>query len=191
MKTIDYWKGKGGDEYTKRNRVDWQARIPFWKMILDKTGARSVFEFGCNVGWNLSAIQRIYPDVVLQGAEINRDARFEASLVLPKVDIWDDSVGHVVGIYYTELVFTAGVLIHIPPEEIKETMSALVDISLDYILAIEYYAEEETEIEYQGEMGLLWKRPYGKLYEEMGLEWVDGDYPAVGFDGCQWDLLRK
>ena len=185
MKTIDYWKGKGGNEYTKRNRVDWQARIPFWKMILDKTGARSVFEFGCNAGWNLSAIKRIYSDVSTHGYDVNvrsvQQARY-AGL---------DAHGTERFARKADLSCTAGVLIHIPSEDLKQTMKTIISKSYDWVLAIEYYAEEETEIEYQGEMGLLWKRPYGKLYEEMGLEWVDGDYPAVGFDGCQWDLLRK
>jgi len=186
MNTEDFWKGEGGDAYTKRCRVDWQARIPFWKMILDKTGARSVLEFGSNAGWNLSAISRCYPDVVVEGVEINVDAAYEAHVAGIKsqpniMSCWRN---------HYELVFTAGVLIHIPPEELEKTMQKLIDKSLDYILAIEYYAEEETEIEYRGEMGLLWKRDYGKLYIDMGLELVEQGM-AEGFDSCQYNLLRK
>ena len=54
--TKDFWSGEFGEEYLKRNRVDWRKRIPFWKDVIDMTGARSVFELGCNAGWNLSAI---------------------------------------------------------------------------------------------------------------------------------------
>ena len=46
----DFWRGEFGDSYLRRNRVDWRARIPFWRTILEMTGARSVFEFGCNAG---------------------------------------------------------------------------------------------------------------------------------------------
>ena len=37
-----FWAGEFGDAYTRRNRVDWLARIPFWFYILNKTQARSV-----------------------------------------------------------------------------------------------------------------------------------------------------
>ena len=63
MDTKQVWSEDFGDAYTARNRVDWIGRKPFWKKILDITGARSVFEFGCNASWNLSAIRRVYPDV--------------------------------------------------------------------------------------------------------------------------------
>jgi len=183
MDTINYWKGEGGDAYTKRNRVDWQARIPFWKMILDKTGARSVFEFGCGAGWNLSAIGRCYPDVAKNGFDINVSAiEMARRSGLGASDLsWYDA----------ELTFTAGVLIHIPPEELNLMMTRIIDSSSDYILAIEYYADEETEIEYRGEMGLLWKRDYVELYQDRGLELIDSGYPAEGFDDCTWWLLRK
>jgi len=183
MKTTDYWKGEGGDAYTKRCRVDWQARIPFWKMILDKTGVRSVFELGCNAGWNLSAIKSVNPGVVLSGYDVNADAVYQATSV--GLDVANN--------YYrvqAELIFTAGVLIHIPPKDLHMVMIQLMDNSFDYILAIEYYAEEETEIEYRGEMGLLWKRPYGKLYQDMGLELIESGN-AEGFDNCEYNLLRK
>ncbi len=55
------WAGEFGDNYTARNRVNWMARTPFWATIMDKTGARSILEVGCNAGWNLSAIKRAAP----------------------------------------------------------------------------------------------------------------------------------
>ena len=75
MKTTEEeWAGSFGDAYHARNWVDWQLRIPFWQHIIELTGARSVFEFGCGLGFNLSAIKRSHPDVVLGGVEINDQA---------------------------------------------------------------------------------------------------------------------
>jgi hypothetical protein len=45
-------------------------------------------------------------------------------------------------------------------------------------------------IEYRGEKDRLWKRPYGKLYEAMGLTLVKAG-PAEGFDRCDFWLLSK
>jgi predicted O-methyltransferase YrrM len=73
-----FWAGEFGNEYTNRNRVDWRQRIPFWKTMIEETGVRSAFEFGANAGWNLSAIQRAYPDVHVYGADINETAVWQA-----------------------------------------------------------------------------------------------------------------
>ena len=179
------WSGEFGDAYTKRNRVDWRARIPFWKSILDKTGARSVYEFGCNAGWNLSAIQRIYPDVVLHGCDINeRSARQANNAGL--YGVWRDD--KVLG--RAELVFTCGVLIHIPSYELERVMEMIIEGATDHVLAVEYASPVEEMIEYRGQKNLLWKRPYGELYKELGLELVEQGDAGPGFDRCSYWLLR-
>lgn len=197
MKPKEQWQSKFGDDYLKRNRVDWQARIPFWKMILEKTGARSVFEFGCNAGWNLSAIRRICPDVVTQGGDVHVGSVFQAKSAGLDVyyDKFDPMFPTDIPFYRqcgdADLSFTAGVLIHIPPEDLESTMKQVISKSYDWVLAVEYFAEEETEIEYQGQPELLWKRPYGDIYRWMGLDMVDSGISADGFDNCMWWLLRK
>jgi hypothetical protein len=55
---------------------------------------------------------------------------------------------------------------------------------------VEYDAEAETEIHYQGHDGLLWKRPYGRLYEGLGLSVVETGV-AQGFDRCQYWLMER
>lgn len=181
----EFWAGEFGDEYTTRNRVDWRARIPFWKAILDNTGARSVFELGCNAGWNLSAIRRAYPDVNVRGIDINSRAVAQANeadlLVSLSQELYCQS----------ELVFTAGVLIHISPENLQQIMQSLVDASYDYVLAIEYAATTEEAIEYRGHQDRLWKRNYGTLYMDMGLDLIQRGPAGKGFDDCTYWLLRK
>ena len=189
MKTKNFWKGSFGDEYAKRNRVDWQRRVPFWKNIILTTGARSVLEFGCGSGWNLSAIKRSFPDVDLQGMDVNQTARSEAMVATP--NIWENWRNA----YKVELVFTSGVLIHISPEDLLHTMSSLYNYSTDYILAIEYHEPEETEVKYRGYKEKLWKRPYGDLYLHHfpNLTLVSQGYlqKKEGFDECDYWLFRK
>jgi len=187
--TKDFWAGSFGDEYTSRNRVDWRARIPFWDKIIQKTGARSVYEFGSNAGWNLSAIKHsIYGyNVQVAGEDVNENAVWIARTAGLDV-LW---VQRNFTAATTELVFTAGVLIHIAPQDLKAFMQRIVDASCDYVLAVEYEAEEETEVEYRGNSGKLWKRPFGKLYQEMGLTLVDEGDPGEAFDRCHYWLLRK
>lgn len=183
-KTEEFWAGDDGDDYHKRNWVDWQKRIPFWNRIIGRTGARSVLEMGCGPGWNLSAIRRMNPDVDLGGIEINPVARHIC-----------DSAGIPVSQYFSdaELTFTVGCLIHIPREGLEGVMQAMIDYSFKYVLSVEYESVAEEEIEYRGQSGLLWKRPYGQMYEALGLTEIGFGKvgPDDGFDDCIWRLLEK
>lgn len=198
MTALDWWKGEGGDAYTARNRVDWMKRIPFWDVIMEDLKPRAVLEIGSNAGWNLLAIRQAAPHVRLEAVEPNARARAEAIEAhgFEVVASLDDLSNHFVAgepILEFDLVFTAGVLIHVPPEELRTMMENIVAASKRYVIAIEYDAPEETEIEYRGESGLLWKRPYGKLYEAMGLKIIGAAHlpPESGFDNCGYWLLEK
>lgn len=200
--TVEFWKGEFGDSYTQRNRVDWRARIPFWDKIIQKTGARSVYEVGCNAGWNLSAIKShlssirgSLPEVKVYGEDVNDKALLQAVMAGLSVNI-PSSRNLEKGQY--ELVFTAGVLIHIAPQDLQAFMQRIVDASCDYVLAVEYECNPPTlieeEVEYRGHTGKLWKRPYGKLYQDMGLTLIEkGEITGNGFDenGVTYWLLRK
>lgn len=185
MDTKEMWSGDFGNEYLRRNKVDWQARIPFWEYIIRTTGARSAFEFGANAGYNLSAIKRAYPDVYVEGYEINETAINQACNAGLNVDgLMPDNDS-------CELAFTAGVLIHIPPKDIESTMQSIIDSSTDYVVAVEYASEKEEEVNYRGNDGMLWKRPYGQLYQDMGLTLIESKYSVEGFDSCTFWLMRK
>lgn len=183
------WAGEFGDAYTRRNRVNWQDRIPFWGEVMLATGARSVYELGCNSGWNLSAIRREFPDVALYGSDLNESAIRQARFAGHYAVFRGDAVSYPPDTF--DLVFTAGVLIHVPPDTLAETMARLVTISSRWVLAVEYAAPVAEEVEYRGKRGLLWRRPFGKLYQAMGLrvaqEWDAG--PA--FDRCTAWLMEK
>src|SRR3989304_3486417 len=190
MDTNEFWRGSFGNEYHKRNRVDWRSRIPFWTDVVDRTGARSVHEAGCACGWNLSAIRRAYPDIKLSGHDINNEAvdqAFRAGLNV------QSGVQSKFQLFYAqvELIFTAGVLIHISPDDIQEMMQNIIETSCDYVLAVEYESDHEEEILYRGHEGKLWKRDYGKLYQDLGLTLVDKWDAGSSFDKCTAWLLQK
>ena len=193
MKTTEAWSGSFGDAYVDRNKVDWQARVSFWRYILTLTGARSCFELGCNAGWNLSAIERADSRTAVWGCDINEKAlEIAYGCQLPVFNANDDNER---ALYpeTAELTFTAGVLIHVAPKELKEVMEKLIAMSSNYVMAIEYESDVETEIEYRGQKGLLWKRPYGELYERMGLKQISTAklQMDVGFDNCRYWLMQK
>src|SRR5262249_8617363 len=141
------------------------------------------FEFGCNAGWNLSAIQEV-SRAKCTGIDINSEAAIQAQGC--GLDVAISGEIDVPEMYPSELVLTCGVLIHVAPKDLPGTMERLVDVSCDYLLAIEYASESGAEepIEYRGQQGLLWRRDFGKLYEEFGLKLVDKGDPGKAFDRC-------
>lgn len=189
-----WWAGSWGDEYLQRNRVNWRARCAFWDLILEKTQVRSVLEVGCNAGWNLMAIRAVDPSLKLRGVDVNEKALLEAKGEFLDVrcaralDVgaqWPGRFG---------LVFTAGVLIHVPPEDLPGTMQSIVQASNHFVVAVEYAADTCEEVEYRGHAGRLWKRPYGEIYEDMGLKIEAGGELGEGDGfgaGCTYWLMRK
>lgn len=187
-----FWAGTFGDEYTDRNRVDYMARVPFWQRIIDATQATSFLDVGCNAGWNLEALRQVGNNQYLMGGvDINDRALMEAG---SKGFVVDNYAAHEIGALYTpgscEMAITSGVLIHVPPEDLAVTMRAIVDVSSRWVVAIEYEAPQETEVEYRGHAGRLWKRPYGELYKAMGLSLVETG-EAQGFDAAHYWLMEK
>jgi len=187
-----FWAGDFGKEYTKRNRVQWSQRAPFWQRTLEQMTLwpHNILEVGCNAGWNLNAIRHIDPEINLVGVDVCQDAIIEAEesghecylMSAKQLDMLDEKF---------DLVFTAGVLIHVPPNDMDETMDAIINASQRYVLAVEYPSWEEEEVEYRGHSEKLWRRPFGEYYINKGLDLVSMGDAGPGFDKCGYWLLRK
>jgi pseudaminic acid biosynthesis-associated methylase len=190
----EFWKGSFGDQYVDRNRVNWRARIPFWRKIIDLTQPRSILEVGCNIGSNLRAIRSINHGIHAWGCDINQAALQEAadaglSVVDASVFQLHELVGGLPGF---DLVCTVGMLIHVDGKDLSRAMDEIIAASKRYVLAVEYADETEVEVNYRGHSERLWRRPFGKLYEAKGLKIVaQGDAPANAFDQCAWWLCEK
>jgi spore coat polysaccharide biosynthesis protein SpsF len=191
LKPAEFWAGEFGNEYTKRNRVNWKDRVPFWEHIIEVTQATSFLEVGTNAGWNLQAIRSLDKEFAMTGVDVNEEALREAQDAGLDVEVLlGYDVAKFFGAGSCELAFTSGVLIHIPQEELIQTMTAIRDVSSQYVLAVEYDSPEDQEIDYRGHSGKLWKRPWGKLYQALGLSLVETG-PAQGFVDCHYWLLEK
>ncbi len=196
--TETFWQGEFGDVYHGRNQPDWHKKVPFFKRILHATGpVGSVLEVGCGPGWNLRAWAAADPILGLHGCDVNKMAITQASQAMPWAIFNECPANGIEEFYRTldhDLVMTAGLLIHVPPEEIIDVMGQIVECSSRWVLVIEYASDREEEVEYRGHAGRLWKRPYGKIYEHFGLKVVRTEElgPEHGFgEGCTAWLLKK
>lgn len=189
-----FWAGAFGTDYTQRNDYDWRQRLPFWRRMVDATDAESFLEVGCNTGANLKCLRELVPGGAMSGVDVNEAALDQAqAAALDVVSCEARNVADFFGPRCAGLAFTCGVLIHIPPEDLATVMRAIVETSAGHVLAVEYPAHEEQEVVYRGHAGKLWKRDYGRLYQDLGLRLAEtGQVDARdGFDDCAYWLLEK
>ena len=187
----EHWKGVNGDAYVARQKVQPADRMPLLEMVLGITQAKSVMDVGCSEGWNQRALYLIDSKLPTQGVDINVGALAKAREVGMTVSICRaQDVAEQFGNGCADLVVHSGVLIHVPPADLPATLRAIFDAARRFVLAIEYDANREEEVNYRGQDGLLWKRPFGMLYEELGMH-VIAKGPAVGYDRCNYWLMGK
>lgn len=202
MKDMDMyekaWAGKHGKEYTERCEVTALSRVQIFESILDKMGAvTSVLEVGCNKGHNLDAIALVHKGMTdCQGIEINKDLCDRSNITNASAyDIpWVDDL--------YDLVFTAGVLIHIPTPRLHDAMAEMRRVSKKYVLMIEYPADKEVGAKYEADFNWqegVWWRPYGKEYTHlfpMDKLVAHGPIKDLGDDGwgfteCDYWIFEK
>lgn len=174
MNPTELWAGKFGSDYTGRNQVNFHRRVPFWRMIHEECGDNVYLEVGCNAGWNLKALREVHkhnPEFFIGACEVNKDAIWQCNSGESAFDVREVAaidLEREFGQNAAEMVFSVGVLIHIPPEDIDAVAKAMVECASRHVLVVEYYSPEEREVEYRGEMGLLWKRPWDQVIAKAG-----------------------
>ncbi len=175
MISTEQWSGRFGDVYTERQQIDTSERRHFWNALVDDYAIESVLEVGCNTGSNL-----IHLFVPSAGVDVNEQALAHVPRGIrvhkasaTDLPFEDDEY---------DLVLTFGCLIHIPTEDLRQAMSEIVRVARRYVFCAEYYGSDS--VPYRG--GELWRRPYGYLYENLGLEEVE----KGRFKGEPWDRNR-
>jgi pseudaminic acid biosynthesis-associated methylase len=195
----EFWAGSFGDDYIERNRSDalLMSKVALWSNMLRASyGVESVLEFGCNIGLNLIALQRLHPSITVAGYEINESAA-EIARQTTGAKIFSGSILKELDCDSADLTFTCGVLIHINPNNIRSVYENLYRKSRRYVLVAEYYNPSPVAISYRGSEGKLFKRDFaGDLIDGFGMKLID-----YGFtyrrdnwspqDDITWFLLEK
>lgn len=199
---LETWRGAFGDSYVDRNQADdaaLAARTRMWARVLERAGPiGSVLEVGCNIGLNLRALHRLGVHD-LTAVEPNGKAR--ATIledgVLP-ADRIHDAFGSALPFAdgQFDLVFTSGVLIHVPPGDLEATQREIVRTSRRLVACAEYFSVEPQEKRYRGADGLLFTRDFGGAYLDLAPGLVCLDYGffwrrVTGLDDLTWHLFEK
>lgn len=192
------WEGPFGNKYTKRhNSKPINSEISFFKKIFKSVDRlTSILELGCNNGRNLEALRKIDVKFELKGYEINEIAIKEAQK--KKFDVSKKSISsNLQNSKSYDLVFTKGVLIHIPPNKLDRVYTNMYNLSKKYLLVAEYFNPTPMKLIYRGNKNLMFKRDFAKdLIDKFNLNLVDYGFvykydPINPQDNLNWFLLRK
>lgn len=187
-------------ELEQRDRclIDWRKRKVAFEKMLEGLELRNILEVGCNRGHNLIAINDLLGEKSqVVGIEPNNYAIEVARAQSPKIAVLKaNSYDIPFKNNSFDLVFTAGVLIHISPKDLPKAMREIYRVSGKYILAVEYFAESETEITYRGNSELLWKRNFLHTYQKLfpDLKVINTGFwekENTDFDSTHWWLMEK
>jgi pseudaminic acid biosynthesis-associated methylase len=197
----DFWAGKFGDDYIARNAGDalLGSNISLLaKMLRNCPNAKSLIEFGANIGMNLRAIRALRPDMELDAIEINASAVDELRRWGGAKQIHHGSVLDFQAERTWDIGLIKGVLIHINPDFLPQVYEALFRASNRYLLVVEYFNPTPVEIVYRGHSGKLFKRDFaGELLDKFpSLRVVDYGFvwrrdPVFPQDDSTWFVLEK
>jgi len=192
-----FWSSKFGKDYVSRNTFDPRgldklyvskfgvSRSKLNKEFLGRIKINNILEVGCNIGNQLALLQKqgfknLYGiEIFPQAVEVAKKHTKNINIIqgrgfdLPFKDNFFD------------LVFTAGVLIHTNPKDLKKIMAEIYRTSNKYIWGYEYYNPKHVEIDYRENKARLWKGDFVKLYlkyfpklklvKKKRLKYKDGD----------------
>lgn len=171
------WSGEFGKEYTDRNALtfeemetEYQKRYGLTRkeMNLEFLGdlERSIriLEVGSNIGNQLLCLQDM-GFKSLYGIELQEYAVELSKARTKNINIIQGSafdIPYKDGFF--DIVFTSGVLIHISPSDIGKVLKEIHRCTAKFIWGFEYFADTYEEVEYRGNVELLWKTNFAKLY---------------------------
>ncbi len=197
-----FWAVEYADSYSiKNSSFDNELGRQGWAQILDKADLvqKTYLEVGCNIGRNLDQLSLLSSQFKPSVVEINPRALESVS---SRHELQFSFCGPVQEASFPresfELVFTSGVLIHVPPDDLLAVMSKMHEWSSKYIVIAEYFNRTPVSIEYQGRPDMLFKRDFGGMFaDNFDVKIVDYGflwgriYDSAGFDDITWWLFEK
>jgi pseudaminic acid biosynthesis-associated methylase len=197
-----FWKNEITQSYvTDNSRFDEILGQTAWKRMLTKVDTEGIISYldcGSNIGRNIAVLKKILP---LSNSNIIEIAELPFRICTTTFEIKDSFLGSIKDARFKkqfELVFSMGVLIHVHPDELLETMRNMFNLSSRYIILGEYFSRTPIMINYRGEEDKLFKRDFGRYFVEnfdcsvidYGFLWGN-EFDDAGFDDINYWVFEK
>ncbi len=196
-----FWAGEFGSDYILRNQGQnlLASNLNFFTKAFSQAGKiSSCIEFGANIGMNLKALGMLYPEMKMEGVEINKTAMKELQSLIGEKNTHHTSIFDFLVSKQFEVALIKGVLIHINPKKLPLVYDQLYKASNRYILIAEYYNPFPVAISYRGHKDRLFKRDFAgeflDAYPDVSLVDYGFSYhrdAAFPQDDITWFLLEK
>ena len=197
-----FWADEFAGNYRHSNsNFDRELNKEAWGQILKKVPLDtfdSFLECGSNIGRNISSLNAMYPLAKTNVIEINKEA-LNICISSNKVDKY--FLGSIKEADFDssfDVVFSSGVLIHIAPTDLLDTLTNMFRLSNRYVIVSEYFNRTPVSIEYHGEQERLFKRDWGKfIIENFPVRTLDYGflwgqiYDSAGFDDMTYWVFEK
>lgn len=197
----NFWSGEFGTNYIERNKGDklLATNLNFFsKALHNADNIKSCLEFGANIGMNLKALKLLYPNIRLNGLEINENAAIQLKNLIGNESVFLGSILDYKTGETFDLSLIKGVLIHVNPEELEKVYQKLYDSSHRYILLCEYYSPSPVTVSYRDHNDRLFKRDFaGEMLEKYSdLKLIDYGFSyhrdtSFPQDDISWFLMSK
>ena len=197
----NFWRGEFGSDYISRNQGQGllASNLNFFTKAFSQAGKiNSCIEFGANIGMNLKALELLYPEIELQGVEINEVACKKLQSLIGEQNTHQTSIFDFPISKQFEVSLIKGVLIHINPDKLSLVYEKLYKASSRYILIAEYYNPSPVAIPYRGHQDRLFKRDFAgeflDIYSDVTLVDYGFSYhrdSAFPQDDITWFLIEK
>ena len=195
-----FWQGEFGDSYVERNNGNEliAAKIDMFSKSLNSANSMSsVLELGANRGLNATALKALQPRLEYSGVEISSTA-YKLLKENEHVDAaFHSSIYDFHSSQTFDLVFVAGVLIHLNPSRLDVAYDKLSKYSAKYVLIAEYFNPIPTALDYRGHKDKLFKRDFAKEFvDRSGFALLDYGFlyrhdPKFQHDDMNWFLFSK
>lgn len=180
-----FWKNIGVEFYSTSCCAAAQDRRKYVAQLAKDNKVDSILELGCLDGANLISILSECPDAKVSGIDINENAiKYGRDVRKNKADM---QVGSLYDLSAFEdksfdIVFTCGVLIHIPDYKIQGILEEMVRIAKYHTFHIELNGASEVQkyADVGGKIPHKSVHPYVELYKNIGIETSACDIITLG-----------
>ena len=195
----DVWRGQLGRVWGERNDLTPQELDSRYLTELGITRSElnadflvglpkdaAILEVGCGTGLQL----RFLHDTGftnLYGVDLNTELLKQCPHYVLTTEASADDLPFSDGLF--DLVFTSGLLMHVPPDSLIDTMREIARVSCRWVWGYEYYSDASQEVEWRGRKGILWRDDHPKLYQSLGLRLAKVRYLPHIMDGSKVDVM--
>lgn len=202
MTQKDLWAGAFGTAYLERNKEPLGTTDNRYRRLYGISGSDLSYKFlgqlprnlrilevGCSDGKKLALLWEI-GFANLSGVDINREAIADGRQANPHFFLSEHAaqdLGFKDGAF--DLVFTNGLLVHIPADELISVMAEMYRCTTKYIWGHEYFSTIEQAVGYRGRYDMLWKRDHVAIWQERFGLWLCMEQIFRRNDGAGFDTM--